>query len=80
MKSGNTNHKPNPPAIGRSPAKKFKKVNVRQNSATNAGTDAREGLTGLETNVSGPFAPGQRPLQCHKCKVGGMLDEFVLHV
>ena len=71
MKSGNTSHKPNPPAIGRNPVKKFKKVNVKQNSATNAGTDAREGLTGPETNASGPFPPGQRPIQCHKCKGWG---------
>ena len=71
MKSGNTSHKPNPPAIGRSPVKKFKKVNVKQNSATNAGTDAKEGLTGPKTNASGHFPPGQRPIQCHKCKGWG---------
>ena len=71
MKSGNTSHKPNPPAVDRSLAKRFKKVNVRQNSAINAGTDASEGLTGPEANASGPFPPGQRPLQCHKCKGWG---------
>ena len=71
MKSGNTNHKPNPPVMGRSPAKKFRKVNVRQNSTTNVGTDAREGLMGPETKALGPFPPGQRPLQCHKCKGWG---------
>ena len=44
MKSGSTSHRPNPPAVDRSPAKKFKRVNVKQNSAANAGTDAREGF------------------------------------
>ena len=71
MKSGSTSHKPNPPAVDWSPAKKFKRVNVKQNGAANAGTDAREGLTGPEANASGPFPPGQRPLQCHKCKGWG---------
>ena len=51
--------------------KKFKRVNVRQNSATNTGVDVREGLLGPEVNASGPFPPGQRPLQCHKCKGWG---------
>ena len=37
----------------------------------NVGMDAREGLIGLEANASGPFPPGQRPLQCHKCKGWG---------
>ena len=71
MKSGNTSHKPNPPAVNGSPAKKFKRVNVRQNSAANTGVDVREGLVGPEVNASGPFSPGQRPLQCHKCKGWG---------
>ena len=71
MKSGNTSHKPNPQAVNGSPVKRFKKVNVRQNGATNVGTDAREGLIGPEANASGPFPPGQRPLQCHKCKGWG---------
>ena len=34
-------------------------------------TDAREELMGPEANTSGPFPPGQRPLQCHKCKGWG---------
>ena len=67
MKSGSTSHRPNPPAVEKSPAKKFKRVNVKQNG----GTNAREGLTGPEANASGPFPPGQRPLQCHKCKGWG---------
>ena len=71
MKSGSTSHRPNPPAVERSPAKKFKKVNVKQNGLANGGTDAREGLAGPEANASGPFPPDQRPLQCHKCKGWG---------
>ena len=71
MKSGNVSHKPNPPAVNRSPAKRFKKVNMRQNGAANVGADVREGLVGPEANASGPFPPGQRPLQCHKCKDWG---------
>ena len=66
MKSGSTNHKPNPPAVSGSQAKKFKKVNQKQKK-----TDARDGLTGPAANASGPFPPGQRPLQCHKCKGWG---------
>ena len=65
MKSG-TSHRPNPPAVERSPAKKFKRMNAKQNSLVNEGTDAREGFAGPEANASGPFPPGQRPLQCHK--------------
>ena len=71
MKSGSTSHRPNPPAVERSPTKKFKRVNVKQNGIANVGMDAREGLVGPEANVSGPFLPGQRPLQCHKCKGWG---------
>ena len=41
MKSGSTSHRPNPPAVDRSPAKKFKRMNVKQNSVANMGTDAR---------------------------------------
>ena len=51
-------------------------MNVRQNSTAYKGADAREGLVGPEANASGPFPPGQRPLQCHKCKGwGACLDE-----
>ena len=71
MKSGSVNHKPNPPAVNGSPAKRFKKVNVRQNSVSNTGADAREGLVGPEANASGPFPPGKIPLQCHTCKGWG---------
>ena len=71
MKSGSTSYRPNPPAVDRMPAKKFKRMNVKQNSAANMGTDAMEGLMGPEANASGPFPPGQRPLQCHKCKGWG---------
>ena len=71
MKLGSTSHRPNPPAVERSPAKKFKRVNVKQNSAANMGADAREGLMRPEANASGPFPPGQRPLQCHKYKGWG---------
>ena len=71
MKSGSTIHKPNPPAVNESPTKRFKKVNARQNSTANKGADAREGLVGPEANASGPFPPGQRPIQCHKCKGWG---------
>ena len=71
MKSGSTSHRPNPPAVDRSPAKKFKRVNAKQNGVANVGMDAREGLAGPEANASGPFPPGQRPLQCHKCKGWG---------
>ena len=77
MKSGNTSHKPNSPAVGRSPAKKFKRVNVRQNSARNAGADMRQGLTGPEANASGPIPHGQRPHQCHKCKGWGHVKRVV---
>ena len=55
MKSGSTSYRPNPPAIDRSPAKKFKRVNVKQNGVANVGMDAREGLAGPEANASGPF-------------------------
>ena len=68
MKSGSTSHRPNSPAVDRSQAKKFERMNVKQNSAAKMGTDARKGLMGPEANASGPFPPGQRPLQCHKCK------------
>ena len=71
MKSGIPSHRPNPPAVDRSPAKKFKRVNVKQNGVANVGMDARERLAGPEANASGPFPPGQRPLQCHKCKGWG---------
>ena len=66
MKSGSANHKPNPPAVNGGQAKKFKRANQKQKK-----TDAREGLTGPAANASGPFPPGQRPLQCHKCKGWG---------
>ena len=52
IKSGSTSHRPNPWAVDRSPAKKFKRINVKQNSAANMGTDAREGLMGPEANAS----------------------------
>ena len=71
MKSGSTSHKPNPPAVERSPAKKFKRVNVVHNGIANGRLDARERLVGPEANASGPFPPGQRPLQWHKCKGWG---------
>ena len=71
MKSGSTSHRPNPPTVDRSPAKKFKRVNVKQNGIANVGMDAREGLVGPEANASGLFPPGQRPLQCHKYKGWG---------
>ena len=80
MKLGSTSCRPNPPAVDRSPAKKFKRVNVKQNGAANMGMNAREGLVGPEANASGPFPPGQRPLQCHKCKGWDILKEFVLHI
>ena len=60
MKSGNTSHKLNPPAVNGSPARKVKRVNVKQNSTANTGVDVREGLVGPEVNASGPFPPGQR--------------------
>ena len=41
------------------------------NGIANGRMDAREGLVGPEANASGPFPPGQRPLQCHKCKGWG---------
>ena len=53
MKSGSTSHRPNPPRVDRSPAKKFKRVNVKQNGIANVGTDPREGLVGPEANASG---------------------------
>ena len=71
MKSGSTSHRPNLPMVDQSPAKMFKRVNVKQNGASNVGTDVREGLVGPKVNASGPFPPGQRPLQCHKCKGWG---------
>ena len=71
MKSGSTSHRPNPPAVDRSPAKKFKRVNERQDSTAKTGTDAREGLMGPEANASGPLSPGQRPPQCHKYRGWG---------
>ena len=66
MKSGSANHKPNPPAVNGGQAKKFKKANQKQKK-----TDVREGLAGPAANALGPFPPGQRPLQCHKCKGWG---------
>ena len=65
MKSGSVNHKPNPPAVNGDPVKKFKRANQKQKKTG----DAREGLVGPAANASGPFPPGQRPLQCHKCSV-----------
>ena len=44
---------------------------MKQNSAAGVGADTGEGLTGPEANASGPFPPGQRHLQCHKCKGWG---------
>ena len=67
MKSGSVNHKPNLPAVNGSPVKKFKRANQKQKKTV----DAREGLAGPATNASSPFPPGQRPLQCHKCKGWG---------
>ena len=67
IKSGSVNHKPNPPAVDGGPVKKFKKANQKQKKTV----DVREGLTGPAANASGPFPPGQRPLQCHKCKGWG---------
>ena len=58
MKSGSTSHRPNPPAIDRSLAKKFRRLNVKQNSTANVGMNARQGLVGPEANASGPFPPG----------------------
>ena len=55
MKSGSTSHRPSPPAVDRSPAKKFKRVNMKQNSAANVGTDAREGLMDLKLMHQAPF-------------------------
>ena len=46
-------------------------MNVKQNGIANMGMDAREGLVGPEANASGPFPPGQRPLQCNKYKGWG---------
>ena len=71
MKSGNTSYRPNPPAVNGNAAKKPKRANVRRNGAADSGVDARKELTGPEANASGPFPPGQRPLQCHKCKGWG---------
>ena len=76
MKSGSVNHKPNPPAVNGGPVKKFKRANQKQEKTV----DAREGLAGPAANASGPFPPGQRPLQCHKCKGWDMLEEFALRV
>ena len=70
MKSGNTSYRPNPPAVNDA-AKKPKRANVRRNGAADSGVDVRKELTGPEANASGPFPPGQRPLQCHKCKGWG---------
>ena len=71
MKSGSTSNKTNPPAVDRSLAKQFKRVNVKQNGAANVGTDTREGLVGPEVNALGHFPLGQRPLQCHKWRGWG---------
>ena len=80
MKSGNTSHKPNPPAVNGSPAKKFKRVNVKQNSASNMGADAREGLMGPEVNASGPFLLAKDHSNAISAKVGDMLKEFVCRI
>ena len=72
MKSGSTIHKPNPPAVNESPAKRFKKVNVRQNSTANKGADAREGLVGPEANASAPFLLAKDLSNIISAKVGGM--------
>ena len=34
----------------------------------NAGSDPQMRSKGLETGPNGPFEPGQRPIQCYKCK------------
>ena len=51
--------------------KNQREQNIRRNGAADSGVDARKELTGPEANASGPFPPGQRPLQCHKCKGWG---------
>ena len=72
MKSGSTSHRPNPPAVERSPAKKFKRVNVKQNDLANGGMDAREGLAGPEANASGPFLLVKDLSNATNVKVGDM--------
>ena len=80
MKSGSTSYRPNPPAVDRSPAKKFKRVNVKQNGAANAGRNAREGLAEPEANASGPFLLVKDLSNAISAKVGDMLKEFALHI
>ena len=73
MKSGSTSHRPNPPAVERSPAKKFKRVNVKQNGIANVGTDAREGLVGPEANAcQAPFLLVKDLSNATSAKVGDM--------
>ena len=72
MKSGSTSHRPNPPAVDRSPAKKLKRVNVKQNSAANVGTDAREGLMGPEANASERY-------QNIQILVAKLFTQFIIH-
>ena len=72
MKSGSTSHRPNPPAVERSPDKKFKRVNVKQNGIANGGMDAREGLVGPEANASGLFLLVKDLSNATSVKVGDM--------
>ena len=73
MKAGNFPKKNNPPAQGKNKNDKKgqsgRDPNRRETEANIP--DVRAQLTGPAANASGPFQPGQRPIQCYKCKGWG---------
>ena len=81
MKSGSTSHRPNPPAVDRSPAKKFKRVNVKQNGAANVGKWMLErDWQDLKLMHQAPFILAKDLSSAINAKVGDMLKEFVIRV
>ena len=55
----------------RSSTQKNDNQNNNQVSKDNTGSDTRMRSKGPETGPNGPFKPGQRPIQCYKCKGWG---------
>ena len=70
MKAGSFPKRNNPPLIGKNKGSK-QSSQSRGNESQNGGNDIHTQLSGPETNASGPFAPGQRVIQCYKCKGWG---------
>ena len=55
----------------KSSTRKNDNQNNNQVLKDNAGSDPRKRSKGPETGPNGPFEPGQRPIQCYKCKGWG---------